>query len=77
VVKENDGPAWCEKDLDVMEARVKTARSLSTPRRDVNAAPDFSPPEQVSLIHTKGLPGGWRLLSEEEWRACPIGVYVT
>jgi hypothetical protein len=74
--KENDAPVWCETDLDVMEARVKATRSLSTPRSDVNAA-DFSPAEQVSLSQKKSLPNGWRLLSEQGgWRPCPIGVYI-
>jgi len=74
---ENDAPVWCERDLDVMEARVKAARSLFTPQSDVNAPPDFSPTEQVSLSQKKSLPSGWRLLSEQEgWRPCPIGIYV-
>jgi hypothetical protein len=68
-------PVWRETDLDVMEARIKAARTLSTPRSDVNAAPDFSPPEQASLSQKKSLPSGWRLLSEQGgWRPCPIGV---
>jgi ribosomal biogenesis protein LAS1 len=74
---ENDPPVWCETDLDVMEARVKSARSLSTPQSDVNAATYFSPAEQVSLSQNKSLPSGWRMLSEQGgWRTCPIGVYV-
>jgi ribosomal biogenesis protein LAS1 len=75
--KNDDAPVWCETDLDVMEARVKAAHSLSTPRSDVNAPPDFLPAEQVSLSQKKSLPNGWRLLSEQEgWRPCPIGVYI-
>jgi hypothetical protein len=69
-------PAWCESDLDVMEARIKLARSLSTPRSDIQLAPDFSFEEQDSSIQKKKLPNGWRLLSEQAaWRPCPIGVY--
>jgi hypothetical protein len=74
--KGNDAPVWCETDLEVMEARVKATRSLSTTRSDVNAAPDFSPTEQVSRSQKNKLPNGWRLLSEQgSWRPCPIGVY--
>ena len=66
-------PAWHDTDLDVMEARVKAARSLSTPRSDVHLAPDFSSEE---LNQNKNLPNGWRILSEQVgWRPCPIGVY--
>jgi len=76
VSKENDAPVWRETDIDVMNARVKAMRSLSTPWSDVNPAPDLPSAEQVSLSHNKRLPNGWRLLSEQGgWRPCPIGVY--
>ena len=69
-------PAWRETDLDVMEARVKAARSLSTLRSDVHLAPDFLSEEQDTFSQNKNLPNGWRLLSEQVgWRPCPIGVY--
>jgi len=72
----NDAPAWCESDLDMMEARVKWARSLSTPRSDIHLAPDISSEEQDSSNQRKKLPIGWRLLSEQgAWRPCPLGVY--
>lgn len=74
--KQNDAPVWCETDLDVMEARVNAARSLSTAHGNVNAVPDFLPAEDVSLCHKINLPSGWCLLSEQGgWRKCPIGVY--
>lgn len=77
VSEENDAPGWCEADLDVMEARVKAARSLSAPRGDVEAIPVFPPAEQVFLSQKKSLPNGWRLLSEQGgWQPCPIGVYI-
>lgn len=78
---EKDGPAWCEADLDVMEARVKAARSLSAsttnniqPRR---AEAPLSEERGLGLLDgSKNLPDGWRLLSERGWQPCPIGVYV-
>jgi len=79
-VHHEDAPVWREADLDVMESRVKAARSLSASTPASNIWPLAEAPlseERGSFNENKKLPDGWRLLSERGgWRTCPIGIYV-
>ncbi|KAI0307540.1 Las1-like-domain-containing protein [Multifurca ochricompacta] len=58
---------WNERNLEVMEIRLKEVLSVSGPVGDSQPSADFEVEGQGAL------PTGWRLLSADGWRPCPIG----
>ncbi|KAH9043781.1 Las1-domain-containing protein [Lactarius pseudohatsudake] len=79
--------AWSETDLDIMDARLRAALSLTdAPERQpqeqiqCSPAPEPGPRGRGSSASSREivpLRDGWRLLTEADgWRPCPIGIYI-
>lgn len=65
----NGSQAWAPSDMDVMDQRLESLASMNKSNLVVEEA--FAAPSPDAGVQL----GGWRLLTTQDWRRCPIGVY--
>lgn len=65
----NGSQAWAPSDLDIMDQRLESLAAMSKETvvvEEMVVTPSSDAGVQLS---------GWRLLTTQDWRPCPIGVY--
>ncbi|KAK6905644.1 hypothetical protein I203_106474 [Kwoniella mangroviensis CBS 8507] len=77
---DNDNPSVDDANLERMEERLKEFETIIEKRRRTAASTVTRPDVNISMTDKDSatplstLPAGWRKLSYEEWKPCPIGL---